>query len=101
MCLARGDFLNASFQHNPGHIPGLPLGTPEQLPYPTDQARATSSHDGGGSDRVGGSEVAGGPSRSTPTSRRPTRCPSLGPPPSEIDFGTPGTVGLLGSPGEL
>ena len=45
---------------------------------------------GGGGGRQGrGSEVAGGPSCSTPTSRRPTRCPSLGPPPPEIDFGRP------------
>ena len=50
--------------------------------------RARTTRTGG--ERQGrGSEVAGGPSCSTPTSRRPTRCPSLGPPPPEIDFGRP------------
>ena len=52
-------------------------------PLPTD-LRNRRNQPGGG-----GSEVAGGPSCSTPTSRRPTRCPSLGPPPPEIDFGRP------------
>lgn len=47
MCLARGDFLNASFQHNPGHIPGPRAATPVLLTKPGRRARR------GGSDRIG------------------------------------------------
>ena len=54
-----GIFLTLVSSTTQDIFPGCPLGHQSSYPYPTDQARATSSHDGGGSDRVGGSKSLG------------------------------------------